>query len=56
MSVVVRNIRRVEQHAVDEFQQFGAATVPEAQGRTGSLARDLTQVGFAVRPKCVSAQ
>lgn len=38
MSVVIRNISRIERRMVDAFQQFGVATVHEAQGRRGLLA------------------
>lgn len=38
MSVVIRNVPRVERRIVDAFQAFGVATVHEAQGRRGLLA------------------
>lgn len=38
MSVVIRNVQRVERGVVDAFSSLGVATVHEAQHRTGLLA------------------
>jgi 4-hydroxy-4-methyl-2-oxoglutarate aldolase len=44
LSVVIRNIRRVEPAVADGFRRFGVATVHEAQGRVGLLAPQIRPI------------
>jgi 4-hydroxy-4-methyl-2-oxoglutarate aldolase len=44
VSVVIRNIRRVEPAVVEGFDSLGVATVHEAQGRVGLLAPQIRPI------------